>query len=174
MLGLYPYGFGVGTQRRHAHAGGAHLDVGVHDLARLVVHLHLLFGISVVGEYIDMGDDVVSQLVRKFLDGNGFAAEHLAILCLQFRHSLCACAGGCLVGRYVYAAYMTHALQGLQSHYHLDSGAVGVGDDVARTTERVLGIDLGHYQRHILVHAESGGIVNQYSTKAGDVVRVFA
>ena len=39
-------------------------SVGVHDLARLVIHLHLLLRIVVVRHLVDLRYDVVGQLVR--------------------------------------------------------------------------------------------------------------
>ena len=72
---LDPYGFGVGAHHRHAYAHGADADVGgVHDFACLVEHLHLLFGVAVVGELVYVGDDVIGQLCREFLDCRFLAA----------------------------------------------------------------------------------------------------
>ena len=44
-LGLYSDALGVRTEGRYTHTHGAHLNVGVHDFACLVIHLHLLFDI---------------------------------------------------------------------------------------------------------------------------------
>ena len=57
---------------------------------------------------------------------------------------------------------MAELLERLQYHYHHDGGAVRVGDDVARTVESVLGVALGHHQRHVVTHAERAGIVNHH------------
>ena len=59
-------------------------------------------------------------------------------------------------------------LDGLQHYNHHDGGAVGVGDDATGAVEGVLGIDLGHYQWHVLVHAEGAGIVNHHRAVLGD------
>ena len=52
---------------------------------------------------------------------------------------------------------------------HHDGGAVRVGDDSAGTVQRIGGVALGHDERHVLVHAEGGGVVNHDGTEASDV-----
>ena len=44
-------------------------------------------------------------------------------------------------------------------HYHLDGGAVGVGDDAARAVLGVGSIDFGYHEGHISIHTESTGVV---------------
>ena len=63
---------------------------------------------------------------------------------------------------------MRQLVDGLEHHNHHDGGAVGVGDDVAGTVERVLGVPLRHHEGHILIHAESAGVVDHHSTILGD------
>ena len=69
---------------------------------------------------------------------------------------------------------MRQPLDGLQSYDHLDSGAVGVGDDAPRCLPGIAGIDLGHDQRHVGVHAESTRIVDHDRTVLGDGIRELA
>ena len=59
---------------------------------------------------------------------------------------------------------MTDILQWLQYNHHHNRGAVGVGDDATRTLQRILSVTLRHYQGDIVIHAESAGVVNHYST----------
>ena len=66
----------------------------MHDLASLVEHLHLLLGIAVICEDVNLRDHVVSQLVGELADCDGLALHNLLILLLKFGHSLGSCAGG--------------------------------------------------------------------------------
>ena len=50
---------------------------------------------------------------------------------------------------------MREFLDWLEDNDHHDGGAVGVGNDVSRAVECVLGIALGYNEGHIVVHAES-------------------
>ncbi len=59
---------------------------------------------------------------------------------------------------------------GLKRHDHLDGGAVGVADYAAWGVECVVAIDFGHYKWHIIVHAESAGVVNHQGAVLGDGV----
>ena len=60
----------------------------MHDLAGLVVHLHLFLGIAVGLEHVNLRNDVVSQLMRELLDGLHFTLfYHFLVLLLQFCHS---------------------------------------------------------------------------------------
>ncbi|MPM74285.1 hypothetical protein SDC9_121271 [bioreactor metagenome] len=42
-----------------------------------------------------------------------------------------------------------------QRHNHLDSSAIGIGNDISRACQRIFGIHFGHHQRNIVVHPES-------------------
>ena len=75
FLALDPHGLAVGTHDGHTHAGGAHADVAVHDFAGLLDHLHLLAGVVVVLEDVDVGNDVVGQLVLEVPHGQFFLAD---------------------------------------------------------------------------------------------------
>ena len=67
-LCLGPYGFAVRAHHGHTDACSAHLKVGsMHYLLGLVVHFHLFLGVTVVGEYVDMRDEIVCQLTDEFL-----------------------------------------------------------------------------------------------------------
>ena len=173
-LGLHPNGFGVAAHHRNADASGAHFDVGVHDLARFVVHLHLFLRISVVGEDIDLGNDVVSQLIGEFLNVRLFAGRECAVLGLEFVHGSLACAGGCLVTGHVHAADVAQLLDGLERHHHHNRGAIGIGNDATGAVEGICGVALGHHEGHVLIHAEGAGIVDHHGTETGDVCRKFA
>ena len=140
----------------------------MHDLASLVEHLHLLLGISVVGEDVYLRDDVVSQLVRELLHLHRLVVHQLAILLLQLCHGSSACARSALVAGDVYALDVAEMLERLQHYNHHDSGAVRVGDDAARTVQSVLGVALGHNQWHVVAHAESRRVVDHHGAVLGD------
>ena len=140
----------------------------MHDLARLVKHLHLLLRVGVIGEHVDMGNYVVGQLECELADRRLPAGAQLGILRDQFVHRRGACPAGRLVGRNVYAADVREILDRLQRHDHLDRRAVGVGDNAARSVLRIAGIDLGHHQGHIGIHAEGARIVDHNGSMPGD------
>ena len=75
----------------------------MHDFTGLVVHFHLFFGVAVGGEYVNVRDEVVGELVGKFLDGYGAVVEYVFVLFLEFRHGHGSCSGCCLIGGYMYA-----------------------------------------------------------------------
>ena len=157
------------TQRRHTHAGGAHLHVGVHDFARLVVHLHLLFGVAVVGKHIDMRNQIVSELIGKFFDRNRLTVKYFAILLFEFGHGRCAGAAGRLIGGHMHTFDVRQVFDGFQRHHHLNGCAVRIGYDTSRTHFGIFGIHLGHHQRHTIVHAERARIVNHNGAEFGNV-----
>lgn len=45
---------------------------------------------------------------------------------------------------------------------------LGVGDDAARTVLGVGGVDFGHYQGYVGVHAEGAGVVYHHGSVFGD------
>ena len=152
----------MGAHHRHAHAGAAHLQIGqVHDLAALVLHLHLLGGVAVVQLAADHGDDVGENLA-----GEGAALNRLALglgddLALQLAHALHARAGHRLIGAGDHLLDLGDLADAAQGHQRDDGGAVRVGDD-ALVELRVIGVDLRHHQRNLRIHAEGGGIVHEH------------
>ena len=136
----------------------------MHDLACLVVHLHLLLGVTVLGEDVDLRDDIVGQLIGELLDGDRLTIEHLAILGLQFLHGCGSRTRCCLIGGNMYLLDMADILDALQYHNHHDSGAVWIGNDSLGTNQCVLGIALGHYEGYVGVHAECRTVVNHHGS----------
>ena len=78
----------------------------MQDLACLVEHLHLLLGVAVVGEDVNLRNHIVGKLIGELVDRDGFALNDLPVLLLQLRHSLRAGAGSRLVAGHVHAAYV--------------------------------------------------------------------
>ena len=93
-----------------------------------------------------------------------WSGVHLLVLLLQFGHSGSACSRSTLVAADMNTLDVAQLLKGLQHNNHHDSGAVGVGNDTARTIVSVSGIAFGDYQRDVVVHTEGTGIVNHDTT----------
>ena len=140
----------------------------MHDLARLVEHLHLLLRVVVIGEHVDMRNHVIGQLEGEFRHRGLLARADLGILRLQLRHGGGSGAAGRLVGRDMHAGDVRELLDSVQRHDHLDRRAVGVGDDAAGRILRILGIDLRHHEGHVVIHAEGARIVDHDRTVFGD------
>ncbi len=106
----------------------------------------------------------------EFLYSLHLAAFHnLAVLLLQFGHGGGTGAAGALVRAHVDAANVAELFNGLEYHYHEDGGAVGVGNDAARTHQGIRRIAFRHHQGDILVHAEGAGIVYHYAAVLGNI-----
>ena len=153
------------TQRTDTDAHSRALRIGMHDLTRLVVHLHLLLGIAIGLEYVNLRNHIVSQLVGELLDSLHLTLfYHLLILLLQFGHGSGTGTRSTLIRSHVDALDMREFLQRLEYHDHHDRCTIRVGNNTTGTVQGILGIALGHHQGYIVVHAESTGIVNHHST----------
>ena len=127
----------------------------MHNLLRLVVHLHLLLRIAIGLEHVNLGNHVISQLMRELLDGLHLAVlYHLLILLLKLSHSGSTGTRSTLIRRNMNALDVRDILQGLQHDHHHDCRAVRVGNDAAGTLQRILSITLRNNQGHIVVHTE--------------------
>ena len=74
----------------------------MHDLLRLVEHLHLFLRVAVGLEDVNLRNDVIGQLVGELLDGLHLASLHnLLVLLLKLSHSGGTGTGGTLVGGHV-------------------------------------------------------------------------
>nr|WP_320411292.1 hypothetical protein [Candidatus Hakubella thermalkaliphila] len=54
-------------------------------------------------------------------------------------------------------------IKGFQNYHHLNSGAIGVGDDPFMVLQ-ILRVHLWHHQRDILLHPESTAIIYDNSS----------
>ncbi|KKR74139.1 MAG: hypothetical protein UU16_C0005G0026, partial [Candidatus Woesebacteria bacterium GW2011_GWA2_40_7] len=57
-------------------------------------------------------------------------------------------------------------VQGVEGHDHLDGGAVGVGDNPPVPAD-IPDVDLRHDQRHGLVHAPGGAVIDDHGAGPG-------
>ena len=160
----------MGAHHRHSDAGSAYLDVGVHDLACLVVHLHLLLRVTVVGEHIYLGNQVVGQLIGELGDCGLLSFHQLTVLHFQLLHGGSSSPRRGLIGGYMYFLYVGDIFNRLQCYHQLCGGTIGVGDDVAWAVQCILRIHFRYHKRHILIHAESAGVINHDGSMFGDGV----
>ncbi len=143
------------AEGRYAYAGSTGADIAVHDLACLVVHLHLFLGVVILSHLVNLRNYVVSQLMRELLDGLCLAGLHeFLVLLLEFCHRSCTCTRSTLIAGDVDSLDVGKVLDRLEHHYHHDCSTVRIGNDVARTVQCVLSIALRNHQRHIVTHAE--------------------
>ena len=145
----------MGTKRTDAHAGGTRAHVAVHDLACFVEHLHFFLGVVVGRHFVNLRNDVVSQLVRELVDGlhSSFFDEFLVLL-LQFLHGSGPGSACTLIARDVDFPNMAEPFNRFHHDNHHNCGAIGVGYDASGAVQGVFGIHFGHHQRHVVAHAE--------------------
>ena len=139
----------------------------MHNLASLVLHLHLLGGVALEGLAADLGNDIVGDLILEHLGLVAFALPQGLHLVHQLNRPACTCTGGCLVAACHNALDRAVLVQGVDGHQGHDGGAVGVCDD-ALVLLGVLGIDLGDDQGYIGVQPEGAGVVHEYRPRLYD------
>ena len=111
------------------------------------------------------GDAVGIHLVFRIA-----GVEKVAHLAFQLLNAFLACAGHGLIGGNHHAVDVCRVVQGLEHHYHLDGGTVGIGNDALMLFQG-LRIDFRHHQGTALVHAPGRGIVHHHATGMGGVRR---
>ena len=158
----------MGASHGDTDAGSADLHIAVHDLARLVVHLQFLLRVVIVAEDVDLGDEVVGELVGELLHLGLFASCDGLDLVIQLGHTTCPSSAGGLIGGYVDTADVAEALDGVQGDDHLDGCAVGVGDDATGADEGIGSIYLRYDERDIILHTEGAGVVDHHGAVLGD------
>ena len=73
----------------------------------------------------------------------------------------------------MYALDVAQLFEGFQGNHHHDGGAVGVGNDAARTRQGIFGVAFRHHQGNVFVHAEGRRVVDHDSAKLRDVFGIF-
>ena len=137
----------------------------MHYLFGLVIHLHLFLGVVVVGEDIDLGNEIVGQLMGETLGPGGAAGGKLGILLHKLVHCRGSGSGSGLIGGDMHRAYRRQVSYGFERHHHLYGSAVRIGYDAARSVESIVAVHFGHHQRHVDIHAESARIVNHRGSR---------
>ena len=150
-----------------------HFYARVEDLLGLDHHLPLLLGSTVLHEGVDMRNDVERDLLGESLPLDRRIHVDRAGLIEQLVHRLAAGAGDGLVGGDDDAPDARNVMQRLQRHHHLHGGAIRIGDDVAPgIAGQGLRVYLGHDERHIRVHAELRGVVDDDGARRRRLGRV--
>ncbi len=158
-LGLSPNALAMAAQGGDTDAHCRAVGIGMHNLLSLVVHLHLLLGIAVVGEGVNLWYDIEGKLVGKLLNSRFFACKNLTVLLNKLGHGGGSCPTGGLVAGDMNASDMADVLKCLKGYNHHNSGAVGIGDYTTWTLEGISGIAFGDDEGDVLIHAEGAGIV---------------
>ena len=149
------------AQHRHAHAGAIHAQLGqVHDLAAFVLQLHLFGSKALLLDAANLRNQVARELGGKGARlGNFLAAAQGDQLSLELSHTGSASARSRLVRRDDHALHAGELMQRPRRNQADDGRAVGVGDKAVMPLD-VVGIDLGHNQRHLGIHAEGVAVVD--------------
>ncbi len=166
----------MAVEHGHPYGGRAHPDRRVlQDPAGLPDDLHLLPGVAVVLEPVDLRDAVERYALghRPRRPRRPAAHERDALLGKLFDR-FAAGSGDGLVGRHLDALDAHGVVDGLEGHDELDGRAVGISDDAALVVlpERVQ-VDLRDDEGDVLVVAELGRIVDDDAAGRRRLRRVF-
>ena len=152
---------GVRAQHRHAHAGAIHAQLGqMHDFAALVLQFHLLGGKALLLDAANLRNQVARELGGKCARlGNLLATAQGGKLSLELGHTGSASARSCLIRGHDHTLHASKLVQRPRGNQADDGRAVGIGDKAVMPLD-VVGIDLGHDQRHFGIHAEGVAVVD--------------
>mmetsp|Transcript_56500 Transcript_56500/g.138669 ORF Transcript_56500/g.138669 Transcript_56500/m.138669 type:complete len:483 (-) Transcript_56500:56-1504(-) len=166
LLRLDDHRLSVRAEGRDAHRRARHRKIGdPHDLLALPRDLHFLLGVTVGLEHVDVGDDVEGKGVGEELVGRDSplgAVDNLGDPVPQLSHALGASAGSGLVRRHEHLLEAELLVKGPEGHDADGRRAVGVGNELLRALARVVGVDLGHAQRDVLLVAEGRRVVDHH------------
>ncbi len=145
----------------------------MHDLACFMEHFHFLLGVVIVKKYINMGNEVLNDLVRKFFDSRFFIIGDLLCLCFKFIHAGSSGTTCTLVGRNTHTLYMREFFDRFQGYHHLNGCTIWIGNDTPGHIFCVLGIYFRYDKRNIIFHSESTGIIYHDCSVFGNSVSEF-
>ena len=114
-----------------------------------------------------MQKKVERQGVRQHLSLGSAAIQHRLRKVFQLFHGPGAGTTGGLIGAHHHPTHRPPGRQRSQSQGEQDRGAIRIGDH-AFVGEGRIGIDLGHHQRHTVLHPESTGVIHHHRTGGGD------
>ena len=157
---------------RHRDADARRRDVEIRDpedLPRLVDRLDLLAGGAVLGERVDLGEDVERHRLaedvadRERIDIRAAELLHLVVQLLdlfgEFPRPVAARPRHGLIRGQDQRTEAGGTVQRRERHHRDDRRAVGDRDDLRRSLQR-LGIHLGDHERHVGLHPERGRLVD--------------
>ena len=161
----------LGVAIEHGYAHRRWIDqnrIVTKDFPSFPNHFHLLLGIAVFLEYVNMGKHVEGNLLGVYLSFSRFSVEQIGRLFLQLLNGLFACAGNRLVSAYIDAHNANRVMDGFQCHQQLNGGTIRVGDDAMVLVKRYgLRVYLRHDKRYVVLVAELGGVVDDHATRCG-------
>ena len=135
----------------------------MHNLAALVLKLHLLGGETFLLHAADLRNEIIGKLRRKSARiGKLLAAAQSSKLLLELTHARNASARSRLVRAHNHALDARELVQRPGGHQADDGRTVGIGDK-ALVPFDVLGVNLGHHQGNIGVKTERMGVVHNHS-----------
>ena len=139
----------------------------MHDLAALVLQLHLLGGIAADLLAADLRNHVVGDLIGEDLRLIALAGSDSLDLVFELHGARGARAGDGLIGAHDHALDIAELAQGVDRRHGDDGGAVRVRDD-AVVLLHVLGVHLRHDQRHVGIETEGGGVIDEHGAGLHD------
>ena len=157
----------MGPQHRHPHTGSRKSQLRrAHDLAGFVEHLQLLLAITVVLQRRVVQKKVEGQGVGQHLTHGLTTIEHGAAELAQLLHRPGTGAAGALISAHQHTPNCPPRRQGGQNQGEQDCCAVGVGND-APMGKSSLGVHFWNHQRHLRIHSEGAGVVDNHRTSPG-------
>ena len=156
---------------RNANGGSSDSHTVIaHDLLGLVDHLHLFLSVEIFLEYINLRNQVESNLImfsqrctRQNIGNYRTSLVNSLYLLLQLSHSFLTATRYSLIGGYNYTLNLGYIIKRLQSHNHNNGRAVRVSNNTL-VVGNSLWVYLWYNQWYFWVHAESTGVINNYST----------
>ena len=135
----------------------------MHDLAALVLQLHLLGGEALLLDAANLRNQVARQLGGKRARlGNLLATAQGGQLGLELGHAGSAGARSCLIRRDDHALHARELMQRPGGNQADNGRAVGVGNEAVMPFD-VVGVNLGHDQRHLGIQAKGMAVIDHDS-----------
>ena len=126
-------------------------------------HLHLFFGVPVILEYIDVGEQIESDLGGKHFLLHRFIICPGPQLLFEFLHRTGACAGNGLIGGNHNTLDVSCTMDWVQSYHHLDRRTVGIGNQ-SLMLKCLFRINLRNHQGDLFIHPESTAVIDHHRT----------
>jgi hypothetical protein len=140
----------------------------VHDAPAFVLHFHFLLGVAVGQKGIDMRQDIEGDRMRvNFGGGRAFFGCRLYLRSQFFDGARPAAGYGLVTGGH-HAPHAKREVKRVKRHERDGGRAVRIGNQSAMLPD-IVAVDLGDHERHVRVHPEHGGIIdNDCAGLAGD------
>ena len=160
----------MADKHRDAHGMCNHFNGWVHNLLCFCPHFPFFFGKSVIHKDINMRDHIKGNLLCEFFRCLFIIHKNTFGLIKQLIHTCLACARGGLISWGNHTLHPIGIMQRLKSDHKLSCWTIWVGNDIATTIFYQtpicgFGIDLWHNQRHIILHAKGGWIINDNTSR---------